>query len=139
MYWLVRKNKDGSVNILDTEDFVIDTLTMEELAYYLDKGVEVIGARRNMFMGGQIITVVKKLYCLCDIGHYYASLVSLDGTEKKTILFSGKNYNKIEKEEDIDIVESLINDGVLINYWDNITNFTEDLFLGKEVVLKISD
>ena len=139
MYWLVRKNKDGSVNILDTEDFVIDTLTMEELAYYLDKGVEVIGARRNMFMGGQIITVVKKLYCLCDIGHYYASLVSLDGTEKKTILFSGKNYNKIEKEEDIDIVESLINDGVLINYWDNITNFTEDLFLGKEVVLKRSD
>ena len=139
MYWLVRKNKDGSVNILDTEDFVIDTLTMSELAYYLDKGVEVIGARRNMFMGGQIITVVKKLYCLCDIGHTYASLVSLDGTEKKTIIFSGKNCDKIEKEEDIDLIEGLINDGVLVNYWDDISGFTKDLFLGKEVVLKRSD
>lgn len=136
MYWLVRKNNDGSVNILDTEDFEIDTFTMDELACYLDRGVEVIGARRNMFMGGQIVTVVKKLYCLCDIGSTYASLVSLDGKEKKTIIFTGKQMNKIRDESDADLLESLIDDGVLINVWDNNSSFTKDLFRGKEIEVK---
>ena len=86
MYWLVRKNKDGTVNIMDTMDLEIDTLTMDELAYYLDKGVEVIGARRNRFMGNKISIVQKKLYMLINIDKNLNKYINL------YLFFCKKNY-----------------------------------------------
>lgn len=130
MYVAVRKNKDGSVNILDTDDFVIDTFTMEELAPYLDSGVEVIGARRNMFMNNQIVITIKKLYCLYGFNSYNITLSSLDGTEKQEIKLkpSKSNVKTPLSETDADLIESIIEDNRLINMWNRDYNFTKDLF-----------
>ncbi len=129
MYWLVRKNKDGTVNIMDTMDLEIDTLTMDELAYYLDKGVEVIGARRNRFMGNKISIVQKKLYMLINIDKNLNKglIVSIDGSEQTNIKLrqvgNTRTFVPMDDEGSC-LLEDLINENLLINAWDKIDYLT---------------
>lgn len=129
MYWLVRKNKDGTVNIMDTMDLEIDTLTMDELAYYLDRGVEVLGARRNRFMGNKISVVQKKLYMLVNVEKNLGKglVVSLDGSEQTNInlrqIGDARTFVPTDDEGSC-LLEDLINENLLINAWNKIDYLT---------------
>jgi hypothetical protein len=56
MYWVVRENQDGSVNIMDLKDLVIETISRETLIKYLQNGVMINGA----CLWGDVLNVVER-------------------------------------------------------------------------------
>lgn len=72
MYYVVRQNLDGTVNVLDTEDCTIESVSIDTIKNLLDKGINIVGA---ITFCGQVEIILQPLVYF-DVA-YYSNTISV--------------------------------------------------------------